>query len=108
MLRFVPLISQIRNYNRSALRNDLVAGLTVGIMLIPQGMAYALIAGLPPIYGMYASLIPIIVYALMGTSRHLSVAPVAMMSLLTAAGVAPLAGDDLKGTSSLLCSWPLW
>jgi len=65
-------------------------------MLIPQGMAYALIAGLPPIYGMYASLIPIIVYALMGTSRHLSVAPVAMMSLLTAAGVAPLAGDDIE------------
>jgi len=96
MQRFVPLISQIRNYNSTTLRNDLVAGLTVGIMLIPQGMAYALIAGLPPIYGMYASLIPIIVYALMGTSRHLSVAPVAMMSLLTAAGVAPLAGDDIE------------
>lgn len=96
MQHIVPLINQIRKYNRSTLRNDLVAGLTVGIMLIPQGMAYALIAGLPPIYGMYASLIPLIVYALMGTSRHLSVAPVAMMSLLTAAGVAPLAGDDIE------------
>ena len=73
-----------------------MAGLTVGVMLIPQGMAYALIAGMPPIYGLYASLMPVVVYALFGTSRQLSVAPVAMMSLLTAAGVAPLAGDDVE------------
>ena len=65
-------------------------------MLIPQGMAYALIAGMPPIFGLYASLAPIIIYALLGTSRQLSVAPVAMMSLLTATGVAPLAGDDIE------------
>jgi len=65
-------------------------------MLIPQGMAYALIAGMPPIYGLYASLVPVLVYAIFGTSRQLSVAPVAMMSLLTAAGVAPLAGDNIE------------
>lgn len=63
-------------------------------MLIPQGMAYALIAGVPPIYGLYAALVPLVVYALMGTSRHLAVGPVAMVSLLVAAGVAPLADGD--------------
>jgi sulfate permease, SulP family len=69
-------------------------GLTVGVMLIPQGMAYALIAGMPPIYGLYASLVPLVVYALLGTSRQLAVGPVAMVSLLVAAGVGPLAGGD--------------
>jgi SulP family sulfate permease len=63
-------------------------------MLIPQGMAYALIAGLPPIYGLYASLVPIIGYALFGSSRQLAVGPVAMVSLLIAAGIAPLAAQD--------------
>ncbi|MFK7843935.1 MAG: SulP family inorganic anion transporter [Rhodothermales bacterium] len=94
--RFFPILHQVAGYNRGKLRGDLVAGLTVGVMLIPQGMAYALIAGMPPIYGLYASLVPILVYAIFGTSRQLSVAPVAMMSLLTAAGVAPLAGDDVE------------
>lgn len=60
-------------------------------MLIPQGMAYALIAGLPPQYGLYASLVPLIIYAVMGTSRHLAVGPVALVALLIAAAVAPLA-----------------
>jgi len=92
----IPLKSQITGYGSTQARNDLVAGLTVGVMLIPQGMAYALIAGMPPIYGLYASLVPVLVYAIFGTSRQLSVAPVAMMSLLTAAGVAPLAGDNIE------------
>lgn len=94
--RFFPIIDQLSGYTRSDLTGDLSAGLTVGVMLIPQGMAYALIAGLPPIYGLYASLVPLAVYALLGTSRQLSVAPVAMVSLLTAAGVAPLAGGDIE------------
>ena len=59
-------------------------------MLIPQGMAYAMIAGMPPIYGLYAALVPQLVYALMGTSRQLAVGPVAMDSLLVAAGVGAL------------------
>ena len=83
------------HYRREDLSGDLSAGLTVGVMLIPQGMAYALIAGLPPIYGLYAALVPLVVYALFGTSRQLAVGPVAMVSLLVAAGVAPLAGDDV-------------
>ena len=72
------------------MKDDLVAGVTVAILLIPQGMAYALIAGLPPIYGLYAALTPQIVYALMGTSRQLAVGPVAMDSLLVAAGLGAL------------------
>ena len=90
----LPLLSQLTGYDRTALRADIVAGLTVGVMLIPQGMAYALVAGLPPIYGLYAGLAPLLVYSLFGTSRHLAVGPVAMISLLVATSVAPLAGGD--------------
>lgn len=88
---FLPLLSQLSGYGRDELRGDLSAGLTVGVMLIPQGMAYALIAGLSPIYGLYASLVPLVVYAVFGTSRQLAVGPVAMVSLLVAAAVAPIA-----------------
>lgn len=92
--RLFPIAGQLRGYDRAALQGDLSAGLTVGVMLIPQGMAYALIAGVPPIYGLYASLVPLVVYALMGSSRQLAVGPVAMVSLLVAAGVTPLAEGD--------------
>ena len=68
----------------------MLAGITVAVLLIPQGMAYALIAGLPPIYGLYASLTPQIVYAFLGTSRQLAFGPVAMDSLLVAAGLSAL------------------
>lgn len=88
---FLPGLSSILDYDISNLKGDISAGLTVGVMLIPQGMAYAMIAGLPPIYGLYASTIPILIYAFMGTSRQLAVGPVAMVSLLTASGVALLA-----------------
>ena len=89
-MRFFPLFSWIKSYTRVDLKDDFTAGLTVGIMLIPQGMAYAMIAGLPPVYGLYAALFPQIVYALMGTSRQLAVGPVAMDSLLVAAGLGVL------------------
>ncbi len=92
--RFFPVAETLTEYDRATFRSDLSAGLTVGVMLIPQGMAYALIAGVPPIYGLYASLVPLVVYALMGTSRQLAVGPVAIVSLLVAAGVAPLAAGD--------------
>ncbi|MEC7263921.1 MAG: sulfate permease [Bacteroidota bacterium] len=88
--RYFPFLSWIHNYDRSLLYGDLIAGITVGIMLVPQGMAYAMIAGMPPIYGLYASLIPPFIYALTGTSRQLAVGPVAMDSLLVAAGVGAL------------------
>ncbi|TXB62630.1 SulP family inorganic anion transporter [Phaeodactylibacter luteus] len=88
---YLPVLEWLPNYKRSNLQGDLSAGLTVGVMLIPQGMAYAMIAGLPPIYGLYASTIPLLIYALLGTSRQLAVGPVAMVSLLTAAGIGTLA-----------------
>jgi len=87
----MPIATWLPNYRKDDLRGDAFAGLTVGIMLIPQGMAYALIAGLPPVYGLYASIVPQLIYAVFGTSRQLSVAPVAMDSLLVAAGVSVLA-----------------
>ncbi len=88
-----PILQWLLRYKKSQLGGDLFAGLTVGIMLIPQGMAYALIAGLPPVYGLYASIVPQLMYAIFGTSRQLSVAPVAMDSLLVAAGVSVLATE---------------
>jgi sulfate permease, SulP family len=90
----LPIARQLQGYDRKSFGSDLSAGITVGVMLIPQGMAYALIAGMPPIYGLYASLVPLVVYALLGSSRQLAVGPVAMISILVAAGVAPLAGGD--------------
>ena len=87
---FFPIFSWIKTYSLSFLKGDVSAGLTVGIMLIPQGMAYAMIAGLPPVYGLYAALFPQVVYAIMGTSRQLAVGPVAMDSLLVAAGLGAL------------------
>ncbi len=87
----ISLSSWFRPYHKINLAGDLNAGITVGVMLIPQGLAYALIAGLPPIYGLYAALVPLIVYALLGTSGQLAVGPVAMVSLLIAAGVSQMA-----------------
>ncbi len=89
--QYIPAFDWLTNYKKDHFKGDLSAGLTVGVMLIPQGMAYAMIAGLPPIYGLYASTLPLIIYALLGTSRQLAVGPVAMVSLLTAAGIGTLA-----------------
>ena len=89
--RYLPILKWLPTYKRSYLSGDISAGLTVGIMLIPQGMAYAMIAGLPPVFGLYASLVPQVIYAIMGTSRQLAVGPVAMDSLLVASGLGALA-----------------
>jgi len=86
-----PIGTALSAYTGEKLRSDLFAGLTVGVMLIPQGMAYAMLAGLPPIYGLYAALLPIFIYGLFGSSRQLAVGPVAMDSLLTAASVGVFA-----------------
>lgn len=89
--KIIPAVGWMRNYDRANLRGDLVAGLTTAVMLIPQAMAYAMLAGLPPIHGLYASIVPLALYALFGTSRQLAVGPVAMVSLLVATGVSGLA-----------------
>lgn len=89
--RWIPAIGWLKRYKKEDLGGDLAAGLTVAVMLIPQGMAYALLSGLPPVIGLYAVTVPLIVYALFGSSRQLAVGPVAMMSLLTISGVSRLA-----------------
>ncbi|OIJ11222.1 sodium-independent anion transporter [Anaerobacillus alkalilacustris] len=76
------------HYNRKLFKYDLIAGLTLYVMLIPQSMAYAMLAGLPPVMGLYASTIPLIIYALFASSKHLSVGPVAITSLLVFSGVS--------------------
>lgn len=86
----IPVLTWLPEYKKEYLAGDLSAGITVGIMLIPQGMAYAMIAGLPPVFGLYAALIPQLIYFLTGTSRQLSVGPVAMDSLLVASGLGAL------------------
>lgn len=101
LLKYIPALEWISNYRKQDFQHDLIAGLTVGVMLIPQGMAYAMIAGLPPIYGLYASTLPLLIYALLGTSRQLAVGPVAMVSLLTAAGVSVLAESGTDSYISL-------
>ena len=92
--RRLPLVRLLRGYPRELLRGDLTAGLTTAVMLIPQAMAYASLAGMPPITGLYASIVPIAVYALLGTSGSLAFGPVAIVALLTASAVGPLAGGD--------------
>ena len=93
--QYLPVLWWGKNYQRDWLSGDLLAGLIVAIMLVPQGMAYALLAGLPPQVGLYASIVPLIIYGLMGSSRTLAVGPVAIVSLLVAAGVGDLAGADM-------------
>jgi len=88
--RLFPILDWLPNYKKSMLWGDAVSGITAGILAIAQGMAYAMIAGLPPVFGLYAALTPQIIYVLMGTSRQLSIGPVAMDSLIVAAGIGTL------------------
>ena len=92
--KYIPITEWLPKYKASYLKYDIPAGLTIGIMLIPQGIAYALIAGIDPIYGLYTALIPQLIYAFFGTSRQLAVGPVAMDSLIVFAGVSAIAQSD--------------
>lgn len=96
---FLPILDWGRTYNRATFTCDLIAALIVTIMLVPQSLAYALLAGLPPQMGLYASMLPIVLYALFGTSRVLAVGPVAVVSLLTLAAVSKIADP---GTSEYI------
>lgn len=89
--QYLPIISWGRTYNKANFTNDLIAALIVTIMLIPQSLAYALLAGLPAEMGLYASIIPIVLYAIFGTSKALAVGPVAVVSLMTAAAIGKIA-----------------
>jgi sulfate permease, SulP family len=87
----IPFVSWMRGYDREQFIGDLIAGMIVAVMLIPQSMAYALLAGLPPQVGLYASIAPLMVYGLLGSSRVLAVGPTALVSLLVMAGVSQFA-----------------
>jgi sulfate permease, SulP family len=93
-MSILPALTQFRGYQRGWLRGDLVAGLTVAAYLVPQVMAYATVAGLPPVVGLWAALVPLAVYAVMGSSRQLSVGPESTTALMTATALAPLAAGD--------------
>jgi MFS superfamily sulfate permease-like transporter len=91
LTRVFPFLGWFKGYTGESLRADLISGLTVALVLIPQSMAYAQLAGLPPYYGLYASFLPPLVAALFGSSRQLATGPVAVVSLMTSASLAPLA-----------------
>lgn len=89
----LPILGWAPAYTRADAQNDLVAALIVTIMLVPQSLAYAMLAGLPPQVGLYASILPLIAYALFGTSRALAVGPVAVVSLMSAAAISQIAAS---------------
>ncbi len=91
--KIIPVFQFFSNkeYNTSVFKKDIIAGITVGVILIPQAIAYALLMGVPPIYGLYACLVPLILYAFFGTSRQLSIGPVAVTAILVMSGVSQLA-----------------
>jgi len=91
MADIFPIAHWLQNYQRSIFISDLMAGIIVAIMLVPQGMAYAFLAGLPPQYGLYASILPLMMYALLGSSRSLAVGPVAIASLMVGSTISQFA-----------------
>jgi SulP family sulfate permease len=93
-MSILPGVEQFRGYERSWLRGDVVAGVTVAAYLVPQVMAYATVAGLPPVVGLWAALAPLAIYAVLGSSRQLSVGPESTTALMTATALAPLAAGD--------------
>lgn len=95
--QYFPILDWGRTYDKTAFSNDMIAAVIVTIMLIPQSLAYALLAGLPPEAGIYASIAPIILYAIFGTSRSLAVGPVAVVSLLTASAIGQVAEQGTAG-----------
>jgi SulP family sulfate permease len=104
--RIIPAYNWLRNYKRSDWPSDLTAGAVVAVMLVPQGMAYAILAGLPPVMGLYASIVPLLVYTAFGSSRHLAVGPVAIISMVTferCSSIAEPGSADYVNAVLLLC-----
>lgn len=101
LARFLPILDWGRRYDRSILTNDMIAAVIVTVMLIPQSLAYAMLAGLPAEIGLYASILPLVAYAIFGTSRTLAVGPVAVVSLMTASAIGEIAA---QGTPAYLAA----
>ena len=100
--QYFPFLSWAKVYDRQQLSSDAVAALIVTVMLIPQSLAYAMLAGLPPEVGLYASILPLIAYAVFGTSRALAVGPVAVISLMTASTIG--AAQLPEGVNALMAA----
>ena len=104
--QWIPLVQSLKDYTRADFSSDLSAGVVVGMVTVPQAVAYAYLAGLPPQAGLYACLLPMLIYACLGSSRHLVVGPVAVAALLVAAAIAqhaPDYGNAHLAISSVLC-----
>ena len=97
LTRYLPIFGWAPGYSRETFAADAIAAVIVTIMLIPQSLAYALLAGLPPEIGLYASIAPLVIYAVFGTSMTLAVGPVAVASLMTASAVGELVAQAVKG-----------
>lgn len=97
LTKVFPFLGWVKGYNRTSFQQDFIAGLTVALVLIPQSMAYAQLAGMPSYYGLYAAFLPPMIAALFGSSRQLATGPVAVVSLMTAASLAPLATAGSEG-----------
>jgi len=90
-VQHLPFLLWMRQYKRAELPGDMIAGLTVATMLIPQSMAYALLAGLPPIVGLYTGILPVLVYGLLGSTRILTLGPTAITSVMILSSIGGLA-----------------
>ena len=99
--RAVPLVGTLARYERPWLRRDLFAGLTLWALLIPQGLAYGQLAGLSPVTGLYVGIAGLLAYAILGTSRYLTVGPESSVAMIVAVELSPLAGDDPKKYAAL-------
>ena len=97
LYRFLPFLTWARQYSRADMTNDTIAALVVTIMLVPQAMAYAMLAGLPPQAGLYGAMLPLLLYALFGSSSSLAVGPVAVVALMTAAAAGTVAATGSEG-----------
>ena len=102
---YLPVFEWGSQYTRQSFYNDGLAAVIVTVMLIPQSLAYAMLAGLPPVVGLYASILPLVAYAIFGTSRTLAVGPVAVVSLLTATAAGAVAPPGLA-LSPTCCHTP--
>ena len=96
LLRRIPILSWLPKYTFQEFRADMIAGLTVGVVVVPQGIAYAMLAELPPVYGLYAALVPLPVYAMLGSSRHISIGPFALVSILVSETVNAVLDPSFK------------
>ena len=104
--RAAAALRQWRDYRREALGDDLAAAITVTVLLLPQSLAYALLAGLPPVTGLMASLLPIIAYAAFGSSKVLAIGPVAVLSMMTAQAIVPAAEAHGEAAQKMMAANP--